>query len=201
MKIEMLKLDEIIPYRKNPRVNDVAVEKVASSINEYGFRNPILLDQDNVIIAGHTRYRASKLLDLKEVPVIINTDLTDAQIKAFRIADNRTSEFAEWDTKLLLSEMDDLELEGFDLDLTGFDLLDIENMRLKDEKQDQKELEKNEDLPQQENLGVIQYNIIFNTEDEQITWHRFLKYLKDHYQNYETISERLIDFINNKVDL
>jgi len=122
MKIELLKIEDLIPYHNNPRVNDPAVDYVASSIAEFGFKVPIVVDKNNIIIAGHTRLKAAIKLGLKEVPCIRATDLTDAQIKAFRIADNKTNEFAEWDFAKLDIELE--ELEDFDYDF-GFDESDF----------------------------------------------------------------------------
>ena len=109
LKIEYIDTEKLIPYINNPRINDNAVDAVAASIKEFGFKNPILIDKENVIIAGHTRLKAAKKLGLKEVPVIRIEDLTDKQIKAFRIADNKTVEFAEWDMELLELELEELE--------------------------------------------------------------------------------------------
>lgn len=114
-------LDELIPYINNPRLNDDAVDAVAGSIKNFGFKNPIIIDKDNEIIAGHTRLKAAKKLGLEEVPTIKVDDLTEKQIKAFRIADNKTSEFAEWDMDLLKIELEDLN----DL-FTGFDDMDFD---------------------------------------------------------------------------
>lgn len=116
LQIEYLNIDKLIPYINNPRENKNAVDKVAASIKEFGFKNPIIIDKENVIIAGHTRLLASRKLGIEEVPIIRAEDLTDKQIKAFRIADNKTSEFAEWDMELL-----EIELEGLDDIFTGFD--------------------------------------------------------------------------------
>lgn len=119
-------LDEIKEYENNPRQNDEAVEYVANSIKEFGFRNPIILDKDNVIIAGHTRYKASQQLKLKEVPCIYANDLTEEQVKAFRLADNKVGEIAEWDDDLLKIELDDiLDIDMSDL---GFDDIDLEEV-------------------------------------------------------------------------
>jgi len=112
--------DRLIPYVNNPRKNDKAVDVVAGSIQEFGFKNPIIVDKDNVIVAGHTRLLAARKLGLEEVPVIRVEDLTEQQIKAFRIADNKTAEFAEWDMELLA-----LELEGLDDIFTGFNEVEI----------------------------------------------------------------------------
>jgi DNA modification methylase len=120
MIIDYYKLDLLEPYKNNPRNNKEAVDKVASSIKEFGFKNPIIIDQDNVIIAGHTRYLAAKKLGFSEVPVIKVKDLSPEQVKAFRIADNKTSEFAEWDFGTLSDEFRLLEDMGYDLGLTAF---------------------------------------------------------------------------------
>jgi DNA modification methylase len=117
MNIIYKKLDEIIPYVNNPRKNDKAVDSVALSIENYGFKVPIVIDQKNEIVTGHTRYKASVKLGLKEVPCIIADDLTPAQIKAYRIADNKVSEASEWDMELVKIELDGLkEFTGFDLE-------------------------------------------------------------------------------------
>ena len=120
MNIIEKRLNEIIPYEKNPRKNDEAVKYVAESIKQFGFKVPIVIDKNNVIIAGHTRHKAAKKLNLKTAPCIIADDLTEEQIKAFRLADNKVSEMAEWDFGLLEEELEDI----FDIDMEafGFDL-------------------------------------------------------------------------------
>lgn len=123
LKIEYIGTERLIPYINNPRINDNAVDVVAASIKEFGFKNPIIIDKENVIIAGHTRLKAAKKLGLKEVPVIRVEDLTENQIKAFRIADNKTAEFAEWDMELL-----EIELEGLDDLFTGFDAVEPDDI-------------------------------------------------------------------------
>ena len=128
MNIVKIKVEDLIPYINNPRNNENAVDKVASSIAEFGFKNPIFIDKNNVVVNGHTRLLASKKIGLKEVPCIVIDDLTDTQIKAFRIADNKTSEYAEWDEELLKLELEQLEDMNFDLECTGFDMDDIEQM-------------------------------------------------------------------------
>lgn len=127
MKINILPIDEIKPYEKNPRQNQDAVQKVATSIKEFGFRQPIVVDKNNVIIAGHTRLLAAKELGLNEVPVHVAESLTKQQIKAYRLADNRVAQESSWDTPLLIEELKDLQFEGFDLDLTGFDSSEIDS--------------------------------------------------------------------------
>jgi ParB-like chromosome segregation protein Spo0J len=130
MKIEYKGIDELIPYENNPRINDHAVEYVASSIKEFGFKNPIIIDKDNIIIAGHTRLKACEKLGIKKVPTIMADDLTEDQIKAFRIADNKVAEFSNWDLGKLELELEDIELDmsdfGFEMDDQDFiqDLLE-----------------------------------------------------------------------------
>ena len=119
MKIENVSIAKIIPYIRNPRKNENAVEKVASSIKEFGFRQPIVVDEESVIIAGHTRYESAKRLGMETVPVHVAKGLTPQQVKAYRIADNRVGQEAEWDMDLLkleLEELDNPELTGFDPD-------------------------------------------------------------------------------------
>lgn len=119
MQIEMIRVEDLIPYENNPRRNDEAVEKVAASIREFGFKVPIIIDKDNVIVAGHTRLKAAELLGLDKVPVIRADDLSEEQVRAFRLADNKTGELASWDFELLDLELEDLD--GFDMSEFGFE--------------------------------------------------------------------------------
>lgn len=129
MQIKELKLTEIKPYEKNPRRNDEAVKYVAKSIEEFGFKVPIIIDKDNVIVCGHTRYKAAKKLKLEIVPCISADDLTEEQIKAFRLADNKVSEYSDWDFDLLGEELASL----IDFDMEGFGFEDILNEEQADE--------------------------------------------------------------------
>ena len=118
MDIVEMKITDIIPYENNPRRNEEAVDKVALSISSFGFKVPIIVDKNNVIVAGHTRLKAAEKLGLTTVPTIRADDLTDDQIKAFRLADNKVSEFAEWDFEALEKELDSIEM---DMSLFGFE--------------------------------------------------------------------------------
>jgi DNA modification methylase len=120
MKLKRLAIEKVIPYARNPRHNEAAVEKVAASIQEFGWKQPIVVDAGGVIVAGHTRYLAAKRLDLTQVPVIIADDLTPEQVRAYRLADNRTHEDSAWDEELLGLELQDLDMADFNLELTGF---------------------------------------------------------------------------------
>lgn len=120
MKIVYKSLTEIMPYERNPRHNEEAVDKVARSIEEFGFRQPIVIDAAGVIVVGHTRYEAAKKLGLEKVPTTVADDLSPYQIAAYRLADNKTAEFSSWDYSLLETEMQDLK-EKFDMSDFGFD--------------------------------------------------------------------------------
>lgn len=108
---QWVRITDVIPYENNPRRNDQAVDFVANSIREFGFKNPIIVDRRNVIIAGHTRLKAAQKLGLKEVPIIRATGLTDEQVKAFRLADNKTAELAAWDYTALEQELGKLNID------------------------------------------------------------------------------------------
>ena len=129
MDIKYLDISEIVPYENNPRHNDNAVEAVAASIREFGFKVPIVIDQNNVIITGHTRLKAANMLGLEKVPCITASDLTDEQIKAFRLADNKVGEIAEWDYGKLEVELSDIDL---DMEPFGFDDIEIDTGNFKD---------------------------------------------------------------------
>lgn len=117
-KITLMALSDITPYENNPRNNEEAVEKVANSIKEFGFNQPIVVDKDNVIIVGHTRYLAAQELGLAEAPVIVAGNLSDEQARAYRLADNKTGEIAEWDFEKLALELE--EVESLDMSEFGF---------------------------------------------------------------------------------
>lgn len=155
MTIINLPLKDIYPYPNNPRINGNAIEKVANSIREFGFRNPIILDKNHVIIAGHTRYEASKRIGLQTVPCIIASDMTEEQAKAFRIADNTTAEQAEWDWDKL-----NIELEGLNFDMLdfGLELPNVPDMdSLMEDTEDDEEPEEEEITNNILNLGYRQY--------------------------------------------
>lgn len=118
MNIINIPIAEIKPYKKNPRKNDHAVDAVAASIKEFGFLVPMVIDKNNEIVCGHTRYKAAKSLGMKEVPCVIAEELSPKQIKAFRLADNKVSELAEWDFDLLADELNGLL--DFDMNQFGF---------------------------------------------------------------------------------
>jgi len=130
MNIEEIEIDKLIPYHNNPRKNQ-AVDKVASSIKEYGFQQPIVTDKDMVVIVGHTRLLGAKKLGLSKVPVLV-ADLSESKAKAYRIADNRLNEDSDWDLDFLNLEIDMLKDENYNLDLLGFEEKELENLMNED---------------------------------------------------------------------
>ena len=122
MQVQSVKIDEVKPYPNNPRNNDNGVDAVANSIKEFGWQQPIVVDKDNVIIVGHTRYKAAKKLKMDKVPVVVASNLSDEQVRAYRLADNKTGELTDWDLGLLddeLGDIADIDMSdfGFDLDI------------------------------------------------------------------------------------
>ena len=122
MEVLQRPIREITPYDNNPRNNDSAVDAVAASIREFGWQQPIVVDKDGVIIAGHTRYKAARKLGLTEVPVVVADNLTDEQIKAYRLADNKSGELADWDFSALEEEL--AGIAEIDMSQFGFDSLE-----------------------------------------------------------------------------
>ena len=174
MNIIKMKVEELIPYINNPRNNENAVDKVASSIAEFGFKSPIIIDKNNVVINGHTRLLASKKLGLKEVPVIKADDLTEAQVKAFRITDNKTSEYATWDEELLKIELEQLEDMNFNLDTVNIDYSDFD-LEIDYIEDDFIEIKEREDLSDKVNSA---YEIIIecdNEEEQEEMYNRFIE--------------------------
>lgn len=150
IEIVMRKIGELKPYENNPRHNDMAVDAVAASIQQFGFKNPVIIDKDGVIVAGHTRYKAAKKLGITDIPCISADDLSDEQIKAFRLADNKTAELAEWDEDLLGKEMQGII--NIDMSQFGFSVGEDE---LGEEMQDDKYTLKVK-IPQYEITGECQ---------------------------------------------
>jgi site-specific DNA-methyltransferase (adenine-specific) len=128
MKIQTIEIEKVIPYAGNPRKNVNAVQKVAASIKEFGWQQPIVVDKNLVVIVGHTRLMAATNLGLKSVPIVVADNLTETQVKAYRIADNRTNQEAEWDDALLKIEFEDLINSNYDLSLTAFNQDELDEL-------------------------------------------------------------------------
>lgn len=165
MEIVYKKVNDLIPYENNPRINDEAIEYVKNSIKEFGFKVPVVIDKDNVIIAGHTRIKASKELGIKDIPCIIADDLTEEQVKAFRLADNKVSEKSMWDYTKLDEELDnilDIDMSMFDFNINTDDV-EIERIDLSN-----KEFEK--------------YEIIITCQNEIELEEKYNKLMKEGYE-------------------
>lgn len=131
MKVNNVPIDSITPYENNPRNNDDAVEATANSIKEFGWQQPIVVDNDGVVIVGHTRLKAAKKLGFKEVPVTVAGNLTDEQVKAYRLADNKTGELADWDVDMLDGELNDIF--NIDMEDFGFDAVEENDAEVVDD--------------------------------------------------------------------
>ena len=200
MDIALIKTSTLKPYEQNPRLNKVAVSKIKQSIKEYGFRQPIVVDENMVILAGHTRLAASLELQLKEVPVHIAKGLSEAQKKAFRIMDNKSAEFAIWDKALLKDELLAIADLDFDMTLTGFDLSDINKLtadallNLPDEAEDNFLLaDASTDKFQPSNVRLFQ--LFFNTETE-IEFREMCTRLQE-YHHLDNISDTVFKVIED----
>lgn len=133
MEIIIKPIEEIIPYENNPRDNDDAVPYVANSIREFGFKQPIVIDAQGVIIAGHTRLKAAKRIGMKEVPCVIADDLTPEQVKAYRLADNKSAELATWEADMLRIELEELAMTDIDMSAFAFTDEDLELQPVEDD--------------------------------------------------------------------
>lgn len=129
MKVQNVSIDSIKPYENNPRDNDGGVDAVANSIKEFGWQQPIVVDNDNVIIVGHTRYKAAKKLGMDKVPVVVADNLSDEQVKAYRLADNKTSELTNWNLDLLDDELNEI----LDIDMEDFGFENVDDVGLPDD--------------------------------------------------------------------
>lgn len=160
--------EELIPYEKNPRDNRLAIDDVVRSIEEYGFTNPILVNEEKVILAGHTRREAAILAGMERVPYIVVDGLTETQQRAYRLADNKLSELALWDEDLLKEELEDLLDADYDLSLTGFSDVDLTDI-LKDE-EDLEDIEPEEPKEKKTTLPMLRFgsNSVRITQDELI---------------------------------
>lgn len=125
MKIEVWPIERPIPYARNPRVNAEAIEKVAASLQEFGWQQPIVVDGDGVVVVGHTRLAAARRLGWSEAPVVVACDLSPAQVKAYRLADNRTQEQSSWDRDKLAAEIEGLQLADFPVSLSGVEVDEV----------------------------------------------------------------------------
>ena len=196
MKIQELKIEQIKPYDNNPRKN-LNYDKVAKSIKEYGFQQPIVVDKNMSIIVGHTRYEAAKRLDLKTVPVVI-ADLDPLKAKAYRIADNRLNEDSKWDFSLLNKEFTDLMDNHFDLDNLGFDNKELENLITFEP-----EFKTDDDVPEMEDLdqdimpSQVRMVQLFLDSETEPKFKEMLEFLKDKYKT-NSITDTVYKAVENE---
>lgn len=189
LKITYKKTTELIPYAKNARTHSEAqIGQIAASIKEFGFTQPVLLDGSNGIIAGHGRVLAALKLDLEQVPTIELQHLSATQKQAYIIADNKLALNSSWDDQLLALEVEELKAVDFDLSLIGFHSFELPEL--------ENDKPETVDAPEDDELNfTIQYNIIFDHEEQQNDWYTFVKYLKEQYPEAETVAERLQLFL------
>ena len=196
MKIQELNIEKIKPYENNPRKN-LNYDKVAKSIKEYGFQQPIVVDKDMSIIVGHTRYEAAKRLDLKTVPVVI-AELDPLKAKAYRIADNRLNEDSKWDFSVLNKEFTDLMDNHFDLDNLGFDNKELENLITFEP-----EFKTDDDVPEIENIdqdimpSQVRMVQLFLDSETEPKFKEMLEFLKDKYKT-NSITDTVYKAVENE---
>ena len=201
MDIQEIEIDKIIPYINNPRKN-LNVDKVASSIKEFGFQQPIVVDKTNTIVVGHTRYEAAKKLGITKVPVQI-ADLSDTQAKAYRIADNRLNQDASWDTKLLNIEFNDLLSKDYNLDSLGFTTDELDTLFLKSSEDADiglnENIEEDLDLTQETLSDVKMIQLFFNADNESKFREAINKISKEN--NIDNISDAVLRCVLNEADI
>lgn len=196
-KIELWNIERLIPYSKNAREHSTEqVAQIAASIVEFGFLNPILVDSKDGIVAGHGRLSAAKELALDEVPVVVLDHLTESQKKAYVLVDNKLAENASWNEELLQQEIVSLNMQDFDITVLGWDEDEIREIMDYDGA-----FEEGEGEEGSRGLGgepIIQYNIIFDNEQQQQVWFDFLKDLRRDQPDDTTIAEKIIKFVEDK---
>jgi ParB-like chromosome segregation protein Spo0J len=193
LKVVYRKLADLKPYENNARTHsDAQLTQIAASIKEFGFTQPILLDGENGIIAGHGRWQAAIKMGIHEVPTIDLSHLNEEQKRAYIIADNKLALNADWDESLLALEIGDLQSIGYDIDLLGFSKFELET--LGQENDDGEKVDS--DQPTEVNF-TIQFNIVFDHEEQQNDWYSFVKHLKGEFPEAETLGERLQLFIRD----
>jgi hypothetical protein len=196
-EVNMTDILDLKEYADNPRINKESVEKVVMSIKEVGWKVPIIVDEDNVILAGHTRLKAAQLLQLDKVPVHIAKDLTEQQKTAFRIMDNKSQDFSQWDNELLAGEFAKLADSDYDLDLTGFNFDEIEKMTASMLEFDEPETivtEDNfEDFGEVQTSNVRMVNIFLNSETEP-KFQEMIANLKEKWQK-ENLTDTVFEAV------
>jgi ParB-like chromosome segregation protein Spo0J len=195
-KIEIVyrPIETLSPWPNNPRTHsDDQIAVLVASIQEYGFTNPLLIDEDHVILAGHGRIEAADLAGLKEVPTVMLEGLSDDQKRAYVIADNKLALTADWDLDALEQEFRKLIESDFDMDLTGFADYEIKNLLENADK------DAGGDGEDDFNDPIIQYNIVFDDERQQERWYAFMRLVREQFAG-DTFAESLDEWINHNVE-
>ena len=193
MKVQNKPIDDLIPYHNNPRKNQ-AIDKVASSIKEYGFQQPIVVDKEMVVIVGHTRLLGAKKLGLKEVPIVV-ADLGEAKAKAYRLADNRVNEDSMWDNNLLQNELNQLLDFEIDLNLTGFTNEELDSIFSKEEIEITDPIGELDDENRSLN-DVKMIQLFYDPESEQ-TFREIIDRVKNKY-SLDNISDAVLKCVKNE---
>lgn len=176
MEIVNIAVDKLVPYENNPRNNTEAIQYVANSIKEFGFKVPLVIDSDNVVICGHTRLLAAKQLGIKEVPCVVADDLTDEQIKAFRLADNKVSEIATWDLSALVDELKDINF----IDMEDFGFLGADYLRTDFFDEEEEKDNSSDDKSEKEDTGKTVKVVCDDANYQQL-----IDFLDEHLFVYE----------------
>ena len=196
LKIKYLETEDLIPYENNSRAHSVAqIKQIADSIEEFGFTNPILIDEKCSVIAGHGRLLAADLLGLNKVPTIQLDNLTEAQRRAYVIADNKLALNADWNMDNLMAEIKYLQDVDFDTDITGFSVEDLKALIEFDYSDDSYTPDEEEETF---NNAIIQYVIIFDDEEQQKRWGVFLNEIKQLYPDLNTHGARISEYLFDK---
>ncbi len=197
MHIEYIKVTDLKPYKNNPRKNKNGVQYVKASIKEFGFKVPLVIDTNNEIICGHTRLLAAKELDMAEVPCIRADDLTQEQVKAFRIADNKVAEYTEWDTDILKIELGDILNTDYDIGMTGFsmssvdELLHIDDNTIHDVNTDNDKGDENTKTKKTNTLKWGKYKLVMTDDELEELSKKYIKYTKDKGSSFGFVANLL----------
>lgn len=192
LKIKYIATEDLIPYINNSRTHSKAqVDQIIASINEFGFTNPVLIDENQGIIAGHGRVSAAIKIGIDKIPTICLENLTDEQKAAYVIADNKLALNADWDIDVLEKELNDLNTAQFDIKITGFSIEELQSLTDFDFTDDIYTPDEEESY----NEGIIQYVLIFDDEQQQSIWNKFLSKIKQDFPHLPTHSSRIIKYL------
>jgi len=198
MQIQLIETNKLLPYINNPRKN-LNIDKVASSIKEFGFQQPIVIDKENIIIVGHTRFEAAKKLGLDKVPVVV-AELDPNKAKAYRIADNRLNEDASWDTKLLNIEFNDLLSKDYNLDNLGFSNDELDNLFLKPSEESDVDLNENQELDlAKENFSDVKMIQLFYDPENELKFREAVEKVSKR-DNKNNISDAVLTCVFNEAN-